>query len=311
MTKRLHSDFLFKLSKSNEFFVYGQNEDKINGPEISPIIFDSSITINDLIKEFDPDIIIPPEYAKLRQKKNKLHELSFKNTSVPVIIIEIDSYEIQDKNKYPEYGIDFIIERAPDIEHKIPSVWLPLSANEDDFFTDPDSDYISDRYNKLVFVGGGRYSRNKYYSTRQKAIRYLEAEDLMTYEGECGFYKYPNILKSYIGALSCSFPPLYHLAGKAIEIMASGTALLTTKIGPSKRLFGDKQCFFTYNENCEDIVSITKSMLENRDNTREVIHNALTIVNEKHLDKHRIIELQNILNAIVYGGEIPDLWGEK
>lgn len=311
MTKRLHSDFLYKLSKYNEFFIYGPEEDKINGSEISPIIFDSSITVNDLIREFDPDVIITPEYAKLRQKKNKLRELSFRDTSTPIVMIEIDSYNIDDKNIYPEYGIDFIIERAPDVEHKIPSVWLPFSANDEDFFTDENSNYLDERYNKIVFAGGGRYSRNKYYSSRQRAIRYLEAEDLMTYEGECGFYKYPKVLKSYIGALSCSFPPLYHLAGKAVEIMASGTALLTTKIDPDKRLFGENQCFFTYDEDCSDIISVARKILDDKDKTKEVIHNALSVVNEKHLDKHRIIELQNILEAIIYGIEIPDIWGKK
>uniref|UniRef100_A0A6M3IYQ9 Putative glycosyltransferase n=1 Tax=viral metagenome TaxID=1070528 RepID=A0A6M3IYQ9_9ZZZZ len=300
---RLHFGFILKLKDKNDFFAYGPN--RID-TDMFPLEFNEKIVVSDLISNFDPEVIILPDPAFLSQPRFIPLANTFKNSNVPVVLMDVDSYvRTNNKKWYLKTGIDLAIDRVPGFEYPVRSTWIPLSANEEEFFNNP-----LERINAVVFVGGGRYSRNKYYSVRQRAIRILEGNGLIDYLGHCGEKAYPEILRSYTIALSCSFPPLCHSPGKTFEIMASGTALLTSRIEESKILFGDEQCLFTYKEDCSDIVSLVKDILSDEDKIKEIAMNGYSAVCKKHLDKHRIVELQNILEALVSGSEIPDVWGK-
>jgi hypothetical protein len=234
---------------------------------------------------------------------------SIKN--IPVVSMEIDYYVSKDNPEiFKKVGIDFIINRGPypDNVYKVPHVWLPLSAHNM-FYTDEKSGYMSKRFRKMLFIGGGRYSRNKYYSIRQKAIRLLEAENIIDFYETAPPKTYSDFLGKYIGCLSCTFADLEMAPAKTFEIMASGAALLTTNFIYKDILFGNKQCFFEYKKDCSDVVKKTIEILNDYDFVAEVTKNALQRINNYHLHSHRILELYNILEAIVSGNEVPKKWG--
>jgi len=304
-SQRLEIDFIHRLKDFCEFYVYGYKERELNGEDISPIEFDRKAKVKDIIKELKPDLLLLPSTPIALLFKGIKTKLN-----IPKVLFEVDYYAVKDKHWYKKSHIDLIVNRGIECveeETKVKSVWLPLSAQEQDFYTDPNSNYLDNRLKKVVFVGGGRYSLNKLYFHRQVAIRTLESMDLLDYIGHVGYERYPTILKSYLIGLSDGFPPLNTPAAKTFELMASGTAVLSTYLRNKEVLFGEKQCYFEYN--LGNVQDIAKKVLNDMDKIKETTMNALEVINKHHLHKHRIIEFYDILNALIAGREIPKKWG--
>lgn len=312
-TSRIHINFIKKLARLCNLTVFGPLEDEINkgeytieGNEISPTKFDAEISSQEIIKELDIDLILLPEWGLVQNTE------SWEGCPLPVVMVEGDFY-CTPKGWYKEKGIDLVVSRAPASKFGVPSVWLPYSANEEEFYTDENSNYVNNRAQEITFIGDGLFPArsliNSYYEIRREAVRTLLKHNLLQLRGNLGSEHYPFMLKKSIAALSCSFPPLYCAPAKTWEIMASGTALLSTHFRMRKELFGEEQVFFEYEADMSNIVEVAKNVLLDLPKTLEVTKNALTIVNKKHLDKHRIVELYNILKAILSGEKIPILWG--
>jgi hypothetical protein len=288
-------------------YIYGPKE---NESEISPVLFDNKLSFVDVVRIFNPDIVLLPEKAIVNYFFERYGSLNA-TKDIPKISIEVDYYNIlNDITWYQQHGINFIVNRGAysDSDYNLPHVWLPWSAH-DMFYTDETSDYLDNRIDKIAFVGGGRYSRNKYYKTRQKAIRMLEERDLIDDYGSTPPLVYKELLSKYITVLGCNFAGLRHVAAKTFEIMASGALLLTTEFGYEDVLFGNKYCFLKYKEDCSNLLELIRIYCSDRVAIKHITKNALTIINNKHLHKHRIVELYNILVALNSGKEVPKKWG--
>jgi len=302
--RRIRLNFVKKLQRVCNLKIYGPGE---NDKEFSPISYNNKMTASDLVKEFNADVFLFPEHTIVNMKKLLPKEL--KKINIPVALIEVDYHNLENKNFYRENGIDLVIHRGycEKLSHT-PSVWLPNSVNKDEFYTNPNSNYLDNRKNIIGFIGGGYKSKCEYYSTRTKAINILKEAKLLEYRGYVGFDPYVETLKKYIGCLSCSCN-LHMAPAKTYEIAASGSALLTQWFYGSEELFGCKKCFFTYRDDCGDIVEVAKEILSDREEVYRVTRNALEQIHKKHLDRYRIVELYNILKALVEGRRIPKKWG--
>ena len=306
--KRIHFDFIeaFMNLQGVDVKVYGPNEKYLNGDLISPIEFDINLQLNDVIKELDIDILMLPELVLCKKFFSYCGVEKVK--TIPKVIFESDFYAITDVDWYKEMGIDLMLMLHPYDPSILPiaSVWLPPSASREQFLVEKIDD---DRVNKVTFVGGGRYSTNKYYKTRQDAIRILENEGLLDCYGEVGYDDYPKILKMYRSALSCSFPPLDFPPIKTFEIMASGTTLITTPFKYKDILFGSEKCFFTYNKDCNNILNVVDYIQHNAEEAKYIAEVALHKVRDNHLFEHRAKELFLILSSLLTHNSIPKKWG--
>jgi hypothetical protein len=282
--------------------VYGYNEQKLNGEKLSPLEFEPKLSLEDVVRELDVDIVLLPHHSILRAIKIK--DINAK-LHIPKLALENDYYATPSEDFYELNNIDLVVNQGADrIDNCVESVWLPFSVSEDEAVDNID---IGSRINKVVFVGGGRYSLNQLYYIRQLAIRMLESSDLLDYYGEVDYETYATILKKYLVGLSDSFPPMCMSPLKTFEMMSYGTAIITTKIDEAKTLFGNKQCFFEHN--VENLYSVVHEVLNDVDKTGEIINNALRVVKSRHLHRHRLEELMNIFNAVLSGKRIPKRWG--
>lgn len=242
---------------------------------------------------------------------NELFELS-----IPTVILEEDHYESKfdglvyaDKmvlNWYKEKKISLLLrrhcynEKAP-----VESVWLPFSANEEEYY----NIYIDTQESKIGFAGSHQ-STQIYYDVRRLAIQKLIESNLLdSHYGKIynGYIKY---LMSHIGCLACTGGILHTCLAKTFEIPLSGSALLTNHMDHSKLLWGDNQCFFEYKDDCSNIVELAKLILTNNKDVQEVRKNGLYRVLKYHTDYHRIVELYEILKALVEGKNIPRKWNQ-
>ena len=306
--KRIHFDFIeaFMDLPGVDVKVYGPREQVLNGDLISPIEFDMKLQLNDIIKELDIDVLLLPELGLCEKWFSGCGISDVK--SIPKVLFESDFYAITDVDWYKRVGIDLMLMLHPYDPNILPveSVWLPPSVSGEQFLVEGIS---VTRINRMVFVGGGRYSLNKYYKVRQDAIRVLENKGLIDWYGEVGYEEYPRIFKIYRSALSCSFPPLNFPPIKTFEIMASGTTLLTTSFKYKDILFGNERCFFTYNKDCSDIIDIVKYIQHNTEEAGQVAEIALQKVKDNHLFEHRAKELFLILTSLLNHNSIPKKWG--
>jgi len=313
-TRRLQAEFMLRLKEHCDFFIYGKDEQELNGEEISPIEFNHKLSLKDVANIIKPDIIVMPEYIISKIMLSRVAGFEqIKN--IPKVSLEIDYYTyLNDNNEnwYKEKGIDLIICRGPYAANLFPirNVYLPWSAHED-FLTDPTTDYLSSKYNKILYVGGGRYSTNVLYRTRQLAIRMLELDGSLDYYGNVGYEAYPKLIKQYRCGLSCSLYYLNMAPAKAFEIMATGATLLSNDFICSDSLFPGKQCYFKYEQDCSDILKVSRIIQNDADLVKEVTFNAINMINNYHTDSIRAKELYQILESFVYGKPIEDKWDRK
>jgi len=301
---RLQFGFVERLRELCNLKVYGQKEYDLNDRELSPIPYNGKMTANDLIKEFNADVFLFPEHAIMRKVAPK----ELEKINIPTVLMEVDYHGLKDrKDFYKKNNVDLVLKKEfYDLECSTPSVVLPHSADEREFYTDPNSNYLDNRKNIIGFIGNA--GKNKYYRIRRKALEILMSAKLLENKGMVGAELYPETLKKYISCLSCAFADLHGVPAKIFEIMASGSALLVQRSKGNKRLFGNKQCSFIFRDDCSNIVEVAKTILTKKELVKKVTKNALEVVNQHHLHKHRIVELYDILKALVSGKKVPRKW---
>ena len=92
--------------------------------------------------------------------------------------------------------------------------------------------------------------------------------------------------------------------------MLSNTPYMTNWFHHSHLLFGLDEYCFIYKDDCSDIADVASVILNDKDQRKEVIANALREVRAKHTDEKRLIELENILESLIAGKEVPRIWGQ-
>jgi len=294
-----------KLSNYFDFNIYGPKEHEIN-PTTAPLKFDEKITLQDLCNHFTPDIIIIPLYAPkpimclIPKKISKL--------SIPVVIIEEDHYtkERDPENIlqwYKDIDVNLVIRRHFYTEkYDFKSVWLPFCASDKEFFPDK----FIERKNIIGFAGS--YENNPDYEIRKLALKTLGNTNLIEKPYGKVMDRYSYYLRQFKSMLTCAGGTIHTPMAKFFEIGLSGTAVLTNSMYEDKLLFGDKQCYFEYKDDCSDLIELAKFILN--EDVSEVVNNCTKIIKEKHTDDKRLIELVNILSALHEGKEIPRIWGQ-
>jgi len=289
-----------------------------NFKDIAFYIAKPQYTLSD-IAAIDPDILLfvlhQPEIRHTWD--NKLF-----TCGVHTIVLEEDHYETKfeglvyaDKtiiDWYAKKNISLILRRHC-YEEKAPveSVWLPFSANEKEFYPLKNLGYDR-QITKIYKIGfaGSYTSQQIYYDVRRLAIsKLLEAKLLDENYGRI-YDGYAEYLRSHISCLACTGGLLHTCLAKTFEIPLSGSALLTNRMDHPKILWGNKKCYFEYKDNCSDITEIARYILENNNEVQEVTKNGLLRVLEAHTDQHRIVELYNILHALVQNKPVPKIWGQ-
>jgi len=256
--------------------------------------YDERFTIRDLEQLFNPDIIASWDIGVV---KKFMPKGTTKN--VPYIVFCGD-YDANKNEKW--YAIfDFVIQRGPYITKYARSAWLPLSIT-DEFYSDPEVE----RINKIVFMGN---TRGKVYLPRRRAISCLEKTRVFSNYGFVGETEYPGLLRKYVGAYTCTgLESMRQPLAKHFEYGASGTAILTPPFFHGEVLFGTKQCWFEYKHDISNIIDVAMEVVFDKDKNAEVTNNMLKVIKKYHTDKDRIVELDNILRALVSGNPIPRKW---
>lgn len=311
---RIIAGFTQKLSKLCELHMYGPNEHERN-KEIAPLQYKKEITSKDLVEHFHPDIILFQIYNR---KSMSWYPKDICNVGVPTALIENDHYPLIEDlaininnvreviKWYKTSGLSLLI-RKHFYEEKPPinAVWLPPCANEEEFY--PNTSIK--RENKISFAGS--VDTGKYYIIRHNALALLKNNNLTPKDtGKLGAGAYPPYLRKYVGALACGGGPLHTPLSKTFEIILSGTALMSQWLHGTKELFGDKQCFFEYKDDCSNVLEVANKILNDNTMVKEVTSNALERVRKYHTDTERIKDLHGILKALIEGKEVPRRWGQ-
>lgn len=305
---RTRIDFIKKLSKLTNFYIYGPKEHDLDS-NLAPIEYSEKITYFDVIKEFNADIffimLYSPSTVNLEMHRTDL-------IGVPFVVLEEDHYTIETEmggkilDWYGKARFALILRRhcyKPE-EQLSNSVWLPFSANDDEFYNNP-----AERINLIGFAGS--WEGNEYYNIRTNAIEILLQAGLLDEKsGKMWGKRYSSFLRSHRGCLACSGGILHTCLAKTFEIPLCGTVLLSNKINHSDLLFANKECYFEYKDDCSDIIKKAKTILYDIEYTEYIINNATEQVLGKHTDSKRIQELYNILDAVLTGKELPRIWGQ-
>ena len=188
----------------------------------------------------------------------------------------------------------------------IPSTWLPYSADDKVFYPTK-----VPKVNKVGFVGTTGIG-TKYYKQRQEAIKSLDEAGLIEYSKErIVGSEYPKALRKYTAYLTdtkLGRSEIYSPHAKAFEIMASGSILLTSPFGNMDLFFSGKDSMVTYKNDCSDIVSKAKELLEDKDRAEEIAINGHKDFLEKHTDELRVKELYGHLKNLLEGREVENKW---
>lgn len=303
LEKHLQVNYILGLSKYCDVFIYGENEQELNGTKISPIAYEKTKPFKEIVDTIKPDMLVLPEYAILTGNMEGYEELS-KINDIPKVSIEGDAYVMKDRlNWHISMGINFVVSRAPfgKSYFGVPSVWLPFSV-PDEFYL---KEFTVNRLNKILFFGGGRFGANMFYGIRRKAIFLLERADMLDYFPPDSFEMYRDYLRKYKSSLSCCFGDLNMGPAKNWEIPASGCLLFTNDFIGRELIFGDK-LFIEYKKDCSDVVERAEDILAH--DYSELAYAAWKIIGDKHLSSLRVKELYNILNAVLNGVKVEDKW---
>ena len=324
---RLGDRFLLKLNDLCDLTIYGSNpkelkrnlgEDKFK--EFKLVEHKNEYKSKEMLRECGtPDVILCHQFSNTRS----IMPGDLDTVKIPRAILLFDTYlnggNTGNKSKISyvqEKKFDLVIRRGCQSFYendmwKTPSVWLPFSVRAENYFTSPETRFLYGRLNKLTFVGGGYESKNQLYETLKLAVDTLKKGcDSFSYQGIVGVEAYPNAIKNCVAALSYTFEDYKGHPAKLFELLGSGTGVLTTPFTNKKELFGEEDVCWEFEPNCRDIVKIANRMLDS--NERKELYrrtrNAVEVINSKHLDEHRIVELYNILEALAGGSQIPQLW---
>lgn len=256
--------------------------------------YDERFTIEDLEQLFKPDIIASWDIGVVKRFMPK-----GRTKNIPYIVL-VGDYDALNNKKWYEI-FDYLIQRGPYDTEYSNSVWVPLSVT-DEFYPDP----RINRIDKIVFMGN---TKGNVYCPRRRALEWLKETGMLTNYGLLGSMEYPGLLRKYVGAYTCTgLVDMRQPLAKHFEYGASGTAILTPPFYHGVALFGAEQCWFEYKHDCSDLRDVAREIISDKDKVAEVTSNMLKVIKKHHTDKGRIVELDNILRALIDGKPIPRKW---
>ena len=305
--RRIHMDFIHKLRYHVDFKVYGPGEyGRIADKEICPLKYKSSRTAPMLEHAFNPDVVLVYARGTVKSWLPK----NFSKIKAKRVIIEVD-YWAEADTVWPWYknNFDLMIQRGYYRKSCMNAVWLPFSASGEDFIPFQNAEKTGD---KVCFIGQSKIGLNNtsttfYYKFRTRALRKLLSYGSVDNRGTVGHEKYSEVLGSYKYIFTDAAGVRHSPVAKVFEIMASGGLLLCNEIHAWQKLFGKDRPYVCYNDSLRDLVPQALRMLDGQyDN---LIPKSKEVVMESHLDRHRIVELVEIMEAVVRERKIPRKWG--
>ena len=302
----LQIDYILGLQKYCDVFIYGPSEHEINGSVLSPIKYDADLMYTKIVDLLKPDMILLPEYAILKMLPNYKSIGDVVNTKK--VSIEVDSYSYDAINaQLIELGIDFIISRGPYQKgyFAAPYTWMPWSV-PDEICVDQVN--YHNRFNKIVFVGGGRDSQNRFYDTRRMAIRLLEVSNMLDYFSQLDYKKYLDVITKYKCGLSCSLSSLQMAPAKVWEYMARGCLVLCPWFHGSESIFKDEKCYVQYESDCSNLFDVVNYVVDNEAICEQIAINGWKTVCDKHTHTKRVKEMYDVLESVLNGNEVVDKW---
>ena len=295
-----HTDFARVISEQENIILkmYGYRmHENLDFKDILLKEYNEHITINDLKKEFNYDVIILDCYNRafktISMQQRWIPE-DFNNINVPKIVIEGDYHNIRNPKWYLRIKADLLLHRHLSNVKKqkkdlpIYSLWFPCSVDNNIF--KPSSGIT--RIKKICAVGEMNNSAYKY---RKEALEILKKNNLIIKEKLIREEKYIMCLQNYISHLNGSSTYNLNMA-KMFEIMSSGSVLLTDKIDISgiKELFPDN-AYCTYKRDYSDLTTNTRKIINEPEYREYITTNALKCINEKHTHQIRAKQLLNII----------------
>jgi len=265
----------------------------------------------DLQKEFKPDVVVV--YG------NFMKEICtgyFTKMSCAKTVVMVDFQGYLKKNpgiieKYRKNGFDVIFRRGVSYgsyKPTIPIIWVPFSANENEFYPD-------NTINRINLIGFAGMVSPSVYVTRRKAIKLLTKAKLLRicHRSICnkGIAKknkgYPGFLRGHVACLTStdfySWPPTPR--AKTFEIMGSGTVLLTPYfLGMKEMLGNDGEHYVKYDLSCNDVVKKAREIINDPSRTKAIAKNGYKIFLRRHTDRIRIKEFYGHLARLVEGKPI-------
>jgi len=308
--------FINGLGKYCDLVVYGKRNIRFDHTAKKVEYNKKNDDVINVIKREKPDILLVGKTKRIESIEESLGDI------VPTVIIEQEFIgRNNSKNGLvarmsKKHNISALIVRGyhPEALNIVdcPVYWLPFAANEQEFYTEL-VDH-SDRIPKIFFMGHAagdmKRRKNRFYRVRTKALFKLKEAGLLPPPYRKRYTStrrkvYLYHIRKYYGGLSCAFGPLKQIPLKSFEIMATGTALLTQEIRPEikEQLFGNEQHYFVYKDDCSDVVDVADELLTNHSLRKEVCSRALHTINMRHLHKHRVLELWQMLDSVVRGKE--------
>lgn len=266
-----------------------------------------------IYKRHKPDVFILYD-GRIQTRKNSIGLGVLKDIPCKKISICIDLPEKKDRDDnrfFTENGIDLVFQRGTYINEKldIPSVWLPFSADKEEFKVDHKIIKIKNK------VGIAATYKPKVYSQRQEIIRLLNKNKLLKIcERECrqspqAYINFLNSLNVGVTSVETKLEGLTTPRAKMFEYMASKTAVLTpTFIGIDNLL---TKSYNNYVEifDMNNLVDKTKKLLNDDKRINQMIKNSYDLFLKYHTDRKRAKEMyENVLNLLEERG-IVKKWG--
>lgn len=298
---RLHIGFLLGLQKFGHKVKIIYQFDK------------SKLTAKELVDLHKPDILLC--YFSTGIAAQQIRVLNCCK-----VLIEVDFYRAQKSlglKWFKDCNFDLIVFRvALDLDRYrreigIPTVWLPFSANHKEFYPD----LLMKKEPVVSFaghVGEWHYQRKLAIEKLKKAKIYKEYQ----FEYKIGL-KYPDNLRRSLLWLTSTEREAFDSTvleqrktprGKLFEAMASGAVVLTPSFLGEKSLFGEKECYLKYKDDCSDIVEQAKKAISNTEHIKVVRDNALAIFYQFHTHEKRLGELNHYLLDIFHGRKVTTFW---
>jgi spore maturation protein CgeB len=252
-----------------------------------------------MVRKHRPDIVVAYTSYDLPAQ-------SFVGVGCTKVLIETDFHvraRAGDLGWYNKNKFDLIVQRgAFDCRKDLgaPVVWLPFSADEKEFF--PKS--FRRRSRKIGFAGSiGKNPNN--YAQRRAAVEMLQRADLIDKRAR-RIKQYPKFIRNSVGFLTSTGLDSPH--GKAFEVWASGTVLLSPSFKGERSLLGNKECYVNYSRDCSDVVEKARRIVEDNNYAKTVAKNGYRAFLENHTHQKRIQELVEHLEAILSGDIIKPKW---
>ena len=243
-------------------------------------------TAEELYERFNPDAILLLAHSDVLDGY-------LKDIPCLKVMVAVDYRKIEERRKFYWYKnnqFNLVIQRGlydVDSFNKnigIPSVWLPYSANEKEFYPS------KEKINKIGFTGTTSASS---YAQRRKALQLLESENLINNSGKLmgnGYSTFIRVHRAMLTDTKLGNSNINSPHAKAFEILASGSVLLSPPM--DKQIF-PKDCYIEYKEDCSDIIEKGKWILDNGPECDIIGKKGYEEFLKNHTDTVRVKELYN------------------